>query len=218
MTVKADCQSDFDEIEEYFQVGYKYNKDTDDFSIVIINPNRFRYAISFNTDDIDTEIEKNVVGVTMTNLINNYKKDEYYYGIVAIYDGCKNVKLKEETIQLKKYNPYADDPLCEENEEFVLCQKDYEKTITKEEFESRINTYIKGKDTNSSTNNSTNNNNTINNSKQNENSNNKNILDKIINFIEENIITTIIIALFVIILIISVILTIKYETKRRRLE
>ncbi len=51
---------------------------------------------------------------------NNYKKDEYKYGIMARYSGCNNVKVATYTLQLKKYNPYADNQLCKGNEEFVL--------------------------------------------------------------------------------------------------
>lgn len=209
ITAKADCRSDFNKIEDKFKVTYEYNKDTDDFTLTFVNPDREKYAFFFESLEDAKNAKVTLNGQTLTFTLEHLKKEKYNYGIDGIYEGCKT-RIKTETKMLYKYNHYANSPLCEGNEEFALCQKDYDKEIDDETFKSRLDTYVKSKEQEKTIEDNTDN-------KQIE-SNSTNLIKNIIDYINENIIKVIVVAIFIIIIVIAIILKIKSEVKSRRLE
>lgn len=216
MHVNADCQSDFKQYEKDYKVSYKYNKDTDDFTITLVNPNFERYGFVYNGREEIQNAEKKVTeNKVFTTILKNYKKNEYTYTLKANYEGCNGVVIKTGTLKMVKGNPYSNNPLCEGNEEFVLCQKDYDKELDQETFEERINTYIEEK---KATSNNIKNDSNDKNKYELSNNNNQNFIDNLIDYISENVIAFIIIVLFIIVLVVSIILIVKKEQKRRRLE
>ena len=99
------------------------------------------------------------------------------------------------------YNKLSEDPLCEGNEDFVLCNPSYDKEIDYDTFVSRLNTYKKNKGNNPSS---------SSNSVKEENA--------IITYIKNNLVSIITITIFIILVIITIILTAKSIKKSRRLE
>ena len=216
--VFADCASDFKAIEQEFKVYYKYNKDTDDFDITFVNPDKTKYTFGYHDRD---EIGKFTISIQNNKeklLLKNYKGSKYEYNFVAISGNCKNNVANSGTIELKKYNPYSDSELCKGHEEFVLCQREYDKAIDEETFKSRLESYVNSKNESAASSNVVNNNNNNNNNDKKTIDNNSNFISKILNYIQEHIITVIIIIVVTIALIISIIAYVKKIIKSRRLE
>lgn len=215
--VYADCASDFKEVEKDFKVSYEYNKDTDDFTITMISPDYERYGFYCDDKAAIAKMQNRISGKKMIVTIPNYKNSEFMYGIVPSYGECFGKTVLVKTISLVTYNPYADNPKCQGNEDFVLCQKDYNEDIEEDEFNSRIETYEKtkeqeeeipsdskitpseGKDTKEKV--------TI-----------KNLFNKIVDYIVEHKVETIIIGVLVIALIIGIIIYVRKVIKSRRFE
>ena len=218
VNIHADCQSDFNAIADKFKASYKYNEETDDFTITIINANRGKYAFRYKSREDANNTKYEVKGDKLIATISNYKGTEYYYSISATYDECKRVLVKEETLQL--------------NEEFVLCQKEYKESIEREDFVSRIETYIETKQEeqgnrtpNNSSNNSSDNNQQNNGTNSDPNTRIKsnvvdddNVINIVIEFLKDNIIIAIIGVLIIVSLITFAAIKIRKSVKSRRLE
>lgn len=213
--VFADCLSDFKEIENEFKVSYKYNKDTDDFDITFVNPDKTKYTFGYHDKEEIKKFTMSIQDNQETLILKNYKDTKYEYNFVAISGNCANNVANSGTIELKKYNPYSDSPLCQGNEEFVLCQRDYDKAIDEESFKSRLEIYKQSKEIKE--NNSSSNQSNIN-KNNGKNSNKNNIFADILDFIKNNIALTIIILLVVIAIIVGIIFRIKKVIKSRRFE
>ena len=205
----ADCNSDFEAVKNDFKESYKYNSETDDFNVILVNPDYEKYTFGYHSQDEVKKVEMKYDGKKATVTIKNVKENKYDYAFIAQYSECKYQVAKSGSIELKKYNPYSDSELCKGNEDFVLCQRDYDKAIDEETFKSRLETYTKTKEIESTTNDIVDNN---------ENKSKSNILNTIINYIQENTVQVIIIGLLILILIISVVVYIINLAKRRRLE
>lgn len=208
LNVKADCQSDYKKIEDQFKASYKYNKDSDSFTITFVSPNYDRYMFQMITAEDIRNADFVTLGKQLTVTLKNYKGSEYRYQIIAEYPECKDVSVYKSKLILKKYNAYADNSLCKGNEEFVLCQKDYEGELDDKTFQARIDAYIEEK-----------------NSKEAEKvkksdvkNTNETIIEKTSSFIEENTFLIIVVAIFIIALIIFTAIMIKNKMKSRRLE
>lgn len=210
LSVKADCQSDFKAIEDQFKVTYTYDINTDEFTITLINPNFHTYSYLF--DELYESSERVVENEKITATIKKYKKTSYTYSIYGIKGECSLQKLKEETIELKKYNKYAESDLCKGNEDFALCQKDYDKQISNETFESRLETYKQSVQKNDDKEKNTD----TNEQKVNENKNN--FLNNVINYAKENALYLIFIVIFSLIIIATIVTYTKSIIKSRRLE
>ena len=208
-TTYADCNSDFEAVKNDFKESYKYNSETDDFNVILVNPDYEKYTFGYHSQDEVKKVEMKYDGKKATVTIKNVKENKYDYAFIAQYSECKYQVAKSGSIELKKYNPYSDSELCKGNEDFVLCQRDYDKAIDEETFKSRLETYTKTKEIESTTNDIVDNN---------ENKSKSNILNTIINYIQENTVQVIIIGLLILILIISVVVYIINLAKRRRLE
>lgn len=216
ITVKADCQSDFKAIEDQFKVTYEYNKDTDDFTITLVSPDYEKYEFGFKPGHLNKyKYTYSITNKTITRKLAGYKEDTYYYLIVGA-DGsqCDRTMFKNEEIRLKKEtvitkNKYSDSPLCEGNEDFVLCQKDYDKEIDEQTFESRLKTYKESKENDTTP--------KIEQEKD-DNKEKKSIFSNIIIFFKENLVYSIVIIAFAIIIITTIVVSIKFAVKSRRLE
>ena len=213
LLVSADCESDFKKIENDFKATYEYNKNTDDFTITIIIPNYKNYMVLYQNSDEGKKTKIVLDGNTLTSIRENYKDSSYTYEIIGATAECKGKTLKKETMALKKYNKYADSDLCKGNEDFVLCQKEYDKEIDEETFKSRLETYEKSKENNSKDEDNNIDTNTIN--KEN---NSNNIFENIISYVKDNLFRVIAIAIFAVALIITIIMSIVSFKKSRRLE
>lgn len=209
MSIDADCIDDYEAIKDEFKVTYKYNKDTDDFTISLANPDYTKYGYGFIDEYDYTGYMDNGA---LVKTVSNYKEDTYFYLIVGRNENCNGMIFKQEEKKLYKYNEYSDNPLCDGFEDFVLCQKEYDKEIDEETFKSRLETYKKTKEENNNNYQNKNENSEINNETA------KNIWKNIIDYIKENLIVVIIVIVFIIIAIISIALTIKSVIKSRRLE
>lgn len=214
-TVYADCESDFKNVEKDFKVSYKYNKDTDDFDITFINPDHEKYTFAYHNQDEIKKFEITQNGKKETLLLKGQKETKYSYSFIAKYDGCAYKTVTTKELELKKYNPYSDSELCKGNEEFVLCQREYDKAIDEETFKSRLDSYVKSKNKSEESSNTIVNNNKKNNETQ---DNKRDFITNILNYIQEHIVIVIIISIVVIALIIGIVAYIKKTIKSRRLE
>ena len=208
MNVKADCQSEFNKIKNEFKATYKYDKDSDSFTITFVSPNYDRYMFQLITAEDIRNADFITLEKQLTVNLKNYKGNEYRYEIIAEYPECKNVSVYQSKLILKKYNAYADNSLCKGNEEFVLCQKDYEGELDDTTFQTRIETYIEEKNSKEAA--------TI--KRDNNKTDDTNMIDKASTFAEENTILIIIVTIFIIALIVFAIIMIKNKMKSRRLE
>ena len=196
----AECASDevkhFKEIEDKYHYSYKIDEQTKKYTITFYSEeaDRYDYAFSDIYDSNCTIIDDKMIECS------NVEPGSYDIAIVGTSDSCDAI-LKTEKIKLARYNEYSNDPLCEGIEEFVLCQKTYDKDIDYDTFASRVNTYKKTKNSQQETSN-------VEDKEKNE----------IIIFIEKNLLKIIIITSFGIAVIVSLILTIKSVKKSRRLE
>ena len=213
LVVSADCESDFKTIEKEFKISYKYNSETTDFDIILVNPNYERYSYVFYKSNERNDLgnaDRKITEKQLTITIKHYKGTEYAYKIVALYDGCKNTFVKEGKMLLGESNPYAESQLCEGYEEFVLCQKEYDKQMDEATFKSRLEAYKESKESEKSDNLSDDGKKTI--------EGIKDIFDIIVEFVEEYTIEVIIVAIFIVVLIIMITLLIIRSIKSRRLE
>ena len=145
ISIYADCESDFKAVEKDFKVSYKYNEDTDDFTIKLVCPDRNKYTFGFyNPDDVKDAYWTNEEEKKITT-INNYKKDEYKYMLLGTYGDCKDYIVKEGTIKLTKDNPYINNSLCEGNEDFSLCQKENKEIVDEDTFKIELEGYKQNK-------------------------------------------------------------------------
>lgn len=107
--VKADCASDFKKVEKDFSVKYKYNEDTDDFTITLVCPDRNKYTFGFfNQDDAKDAYWTNDGNKKITT-IRNYKNSEYRYLLIGTYGECIDYIAKEGTLTLNKDNSTTDE-------------------------------------------------------------------------------------------------------------
>lgn len=200
--VYASCTTEeknaFKKISDKFTATYQYDTESNSRAILIKGFDTKDYSF---TIDIGQESE---CKLTNNNdiICTNVETGKYTLEVVGNTDTCNDV-LKTIAITVSDYNPYYNDPLCEGIEEFVLCQRTYDKEIDRATFESRVATYKKSKSSSSSP------------STENNNPNN---VDKILEYIKDNLTQIIIILVFTILIIITIILTAKNAKERRRLE
>lgn len=200
--VYASCtteeKNNFKKVEDKYTAIYQYDEETNTRAILIKGPELLDYAINIDINSTAECKETEDSDILCTNVDTG----KYTYTVIGNTDTCNDI-LKSGTITVADYNPYYNDPLCEGIEEFVLCQRTYDKKIDRSTFESRVATYKKSK---SSSSNSSN--------KNDEETN----TDKIIEYIKNNLTQIIIIVIFIILILITIVLTIKNVKERRRLE
>lgn len=205
-TTYADCTKEeidnFKEIEDEYKVTYEFDTNSKKYAVYLNNIDSEHYTFSgdlFN-DNFDTSLLEN-------NEIKIEKVDSGNYSIkiLSTNESCETV-LKTITLELPKYNKYYGDPLCENIEEFVLCQQTYDKDIDYDTFVSRTEVYKKSKQKKEIT------------DKKEKLNNNQNNSNRIIEYVKENIIQIIIVIVFIIMVVITIILTAKSIEKSRRLE
>lgn len=199
--IYAECTKEdintFNKISDEYKVTYEFNKDSKLYDLTFYDPSPDKYTFIINgATDGEFSIQDD----------NNYKyigisPGNYEITIKGITNECQDI-FKTININLPKYNEYSEDPLCDGNEEFVLCQPTYDKEVDYETFKSRLEVYKKTKQDN----------NEVNKEKDNNKDNN------IVNYIKNNIIEITIIAASLIILTIIIISIVKRQKKSRRLE
>lgn len=190
--------NDFKKVEDEFKVTYEFNITTKDYDLTFRNPNPDKYAYSYGKDLSEMKYKSGDAGELTYSGI---KPGKYKISIIGVSNECRD-ELKVINISLSNYNKYSEDKLCEGIEEFVLCQKTYDKEIDYDTFVSRVNTYKKTKE---------------NNNKNGSDETNKKE-NYIIKYLKNNIFSIIIIVTFAILLITTIIITVKNIKKSRRLE
>ena len=196
----ADCTTEeinhFKEIENRYRIVSTLNKEENNYSITLYNPEPDNYTYEIKTINtwISCEISKN-----SDTICNDVPPSSYIINVIGNTDTCTST-LKRTFLRLNPYNKYSEDPLCEGIEEFVLCQETYDKEIDYDTFVSRVNLYIE--------------------SKTKKESEKKKLIDidKIKEYIEDNLYQIIVVAVFIVLVIITVIITIITVKKSRRLE
>lgn len=203
-TVYASCTqeeiNEFKKVEDQYKVTYEYNRDTKTYTINFKKDSseKYNYKI-YASKEFTCENS-----INHTTKCNGLPQEEYDIEIYSSSQTCTDV-LKTIYIDLTNYNKYAEDPLCEGIEEFVLCNPTYKKDIDYETFVSRIETYKKTKDKKTQ-------------KEQTEKDEKNEIFNNFKNFIKNNLYTIIISVIFSILLILTIILSIKTSKKSRRLE
>ena len=206
----------FKKIEDKYTVTYTYDATTKLYTAIYTMPSlSYSYEITLDNDDGTSKCEVISANQGEYKIKCTGKKwnNRLEYTIKGNTGTC-NDTLKTGKVNVEKtkiYNKYSESELCKGIEEFVLCQETYDKELTQEEFESRVETYKKTLEKENKEDEKTENNNKT-------NKIDKNITEKIINYIENHIATIVIVVAFVILAIITIILTAKSIKKSRRLE
>lgn len=206
--VKASCTEEevnrFKELESQFKVTHYIENNKYVLKIYNPAPDIFYYEMHSQKPMDCRQIDKNnaecIGDADLTYTVN----------IKSYNENCTDI-LK--TPEITKYNKYSESELCNGIEDFSLCQPDYEKEITEENFTARIDSYKKNLDKK----NQTKDNNSDSDSK-NTDETKITLIDNIIEYIQEHLITIIVISIFAILLIITIILKIKSIRKSRYLE
>lgn len=203
----------FKEIESTYKVTTDFDPNTKEYVITYYMDSLGDYEINIELQPGSKcqYVDGNTIKCTGKNLNGDYKST-----IIGYSDTC-NDELKQETGTIPKYNEYYGSEECQGIEEFALCQKDYTKEITEEDFKSRTETYKKTTTVDNNKDNATN---TKDNTKEDNTKELKNdtFFARIKYYVQNNLTKTIIIAVFIILLIITAIITIKSIQKSRRLE
>lgn len=206
--IYAECTKEeinnFERLKDEYKVTYEFNKETKLYSITFYNPNpkEYGYTIGYQEDE-NTYNNTDLTTIEETQFTKeNVSYGKYDIEVITTKGTCQG-KLKRVTLNLSKYNPYSEDPLCEDIEEFVLCQPTYDKDIDYDTFASRVDSYKKEL------------------AEKKENNNKEAVEkkgDKVLEYIRNNIFQVAIITAFAVIVIITVILTVKSQRESRRLE
>lgn len=69
----------------------------------------------------------------------------YYFYVESFPQYCLLERFRTITINIPKINPFYKDEICDSAKEYSLCQKWTNVNINYEEFTTRVNEYIKGK-------------------------------------------------------------------------
>lgn len=199
----------FKEIESQYKVTYDYDPTTKLYSITYQMPelDKYRYEFAIAGEDINCSSPEEGIVVCYGRNFNGYQE----FSIIGNTNTCTG-EIKKTTMTIPKYNEFYGSELCTGIEEFALCQLEYDKEITQEEFESRVETYKKTNENKNITNNNDKN------SQLNGEEKNSSIINTINKYIKNNLSKIIVVFVFIILVIISIILTIISTRKSRRLE
>ena len=114
----------------------EYGNDTGDYNIIIKNLISDFYIKNETTGD-RYYFDNSDNGILT---INNLKTGSYTFKV--IYDVCSSETLRTINYKLPKYNQYVNNPLCKELKEQVdICSRNYQETLTEEEFQKKIKEY-----------------------------------------------------------------------------
>lgn len=142
----ADCTKEeiehFKEIEDEYKITYKYNKETNDYTLTMHQS--ISKDFTFVIDDsikMAIPVQEGCSIDEKNNIVcSRVQPSKYKTSIVGNTEGCKEA-IKSIEVNIPRHNKLSDDPLCEGMEDFVLCDPEYDKEINYEDFVSRINTY-----------------------------------------------------------------------------
>lgn len=191
--------NEFKKIEDQYKITYEFNKSTKDYTVTFDGVEPKKYVFSIKSGEPITNCKK--INDYKTECYN-VKKGNYIIETKGTTDSCKDT-LKTITLNLKGYNKYHEDPMCDGIEEFVLCQETYDKEIDYDTFVSRVETYKRTKEKEKPI---------LNEQKE------ETIQNKMIKYIKIHLLEIIVIILFVVLVFITTIVTAKSIKKSRRLE
>lgn len=205
-TCTESARQEFNQIQNQYKITTTYNDENKTYNMKIetANTNKFGYVFT-----IEQEYSCNKVSDTVTECTGLKPGISFYARVIGMTNECNDL-LKEEEIKLIRNNEYYGDPLCEGIEEFVLCQKMYDKEIDRETFEERIEIYKEKQESKKEEK-----------KKQQEKEQEEkisNTLNETINYIKENFIQVVIVIIFIILVAITTVISIITARKRRRLE
>lgn len=215
--VNAYCSSSeiqkFKEIERSIKTTKTYDEKTKQYTVIYYLKDLSFIGFTLKNEEIECSfISFNEYKCTSRNDIFDEN-----ISIVGVSSTCNDVLKERIATKKPTYNKYADNEQCKGIEDFVLCQKDYDKELTEEEFKTRVESYKKTKTKNNSltTNQSSN---KSDNNKQSETKKQLINFDSIIKVIQDNYILVIASIIFVILIIITIILSYKRYKQSRWLE
>jgi len=225
--VYATCQDDliqeYESIKDQFSVTYEYVEENNSYTLTFIKPDNsnFGYFFGVNSDlisgtmDCDYDAsgcEKTgscpTAGESTKVVCKNYKAGTPSIYIVASTDNCESISKAVE-IELPYHNQYANSEACKGNEDFILCDENYDKEITEEEFNERLTSYENEKAEEEKGNNE---------SKENKISKIQETFNNIENFVKNNLIIVIASLILVVIVVVFLVILVRNIIKRRRLE
>lgn len=203
-TISAACTQEeltaFKKVENKYTIKKEFDSTTKTYNIYLENqyPNDYFYRIYS-----DDKLQCSEYDETSMKCVN-FKPGSYDVEIMSFSNTCTDA-LKEMTLTLAEYNTFADDPLCDGIEEFVLCNPTYSKELDYDTFVSRVNTYRKTKLKKEEP-------------KQPVVEEKETFLDIALDYLQKNLIQIIIVLVFIVLLTITIVITAKSIRKSRRLE
>lgn len=136
------------------QVTYNYIDDNK-FEIIFTN-----LANTFYIEDINSRVKITSNDDSTNKILTDYVGGNNYtfnfYGSES--SNCPHVLLRVQHLTLPKFNPYSQREECKGNEGFELCSKWYLGNIKEDEFNERLDAYIKAKENKKNESNNPNNN------------------------------------------------------------
>ena len=213
--IHASCEDEADNFiaGRDYKITSEYNKDTDTYAVTIYIADTTKHGMVFDGREALENSTTTTSGNSKTIVIKNLKSKEYKAIFVSTTSACKGKVLRTDTVEVSKPNKYAESSLCEGYEDFILCQKDYDKEIDEATFKSRLELYKQSKA------NEEPDDEPDDNKEDEENANkSKTFIDKIIDYIKANLFQVIVIAVFAIALIITVVISLTSAIRSRRLE
>lgn len=203
----------FKEIESKFTLKYDYDTNNNQTIIKYYNPepDRYMYRILGTPNVVFKIVDKYNYTVTGSIL------ETYTIEVFGLGSGCSET-LKTFIVKPPEKVSVLKEEYCEGIEDFVLCQPDYDKVITREEFASRIETYKNSLKKENDNNTHSNENETVVNNNTEKQEEKINFINTITKYIQDNLIKVIIVTVFIILLIVTAIIFIRKSIKSRRLE
>lgn len=218
--VSAKCTEEmkqrFKEIEKKYTITRSFDEKTQEYVFTYHMPKSLYFEFHIESETGVTCVFKDPQNAECRT--KDLKKKQNFI-IKGKYSSCDEELKKESAVTATEkkevYNKYSESKLCEGIEEFVLCQKDYSKELTEDEFKKRVETYK-----NSQTKKEENNNIEVENSKteQQEENTLKKVFDKVFDYIKGHIVVIGSTIALIILTIITIILNVKSIKKSRRLE
>ena len=126
----------YQEIAKNITYTYNFNESNNTFDVTLTNVDSNFHFINVETNE---RYENSGSETTLNNLNQG---TSYKLGVYTNDIDCRNSRLYTIYIALPYYNPYYNDELCSGIENYKYCKKYITFSLTREQFEERVKSYI----------------------------------------------------------------------------
>lgn len=145
ISVKA-SECDYQDMARYqklasninFSYDFVESNNTVSFNITVSNMHNDLYIVDETTGNVFSSA---TVGSSETVLYNYQPGNDYKFSIIPYDIYCFEEVVMSRYVNLPAYNPYYNDPVCQGNEQYKLCQKWFKMDYSYENFVKNVNNY-----------------------------------------------------------------------------